>query len=153
MGGPGSGRWGAHWKKVTVEDSLVLDVPNVKEEGGGDLAVLLSYSKGGENIHYRVSLTSVTLPSGGRRWYFRCPIVVQGRPCDRRTMKLYLPPGGLVFGCRDCHGLTYTSSQEAHRWDHLFAGIAASIAPQAIKRALEERYSKGLAGRMKGRAT
>lgn len=175
MGGYGSGRWGCHLKKVTVEDALVLDVKTFKEalshgpgrggvltwsrggkassalsfsveEGDGGLAVRLSYSKGGEETHYRVSLGGVTLPSGGRRWYFRCPIVAQGGPCDRRTMKLYLPPGGLVFGCRECHGLTYTSSQEAHRFDRLFAGIAASIGqgytPQAVKKAMEERYSK-----------
>ena len=119
------------------------------EDVDGDLAVRLSYSRGrGETarpVDYLVPVVATTPHFGGRRWYFRCPIVVNGRMCRRRTMKLYLPPGGLVFGCRKCHDLTYTSSQESHRFDRLFAGIAASTGytPQAIKKGLEERYSKG----------
>jgi hypothetical protein len=37
---------------------------------------------------------------------------VNGRPCQRRVGKLYLPPGGRYYGCRHCHALTYTSCQE-----------------------------------------
>jgi hypothetical protein len=33
-------------------------------------------------------------------------------PCDRRVAKLYLPPGGRYFGCRECYRLTYRSAQE-----------------------------------------
>ena len=29
-----------------------------------------------------------------------------------RVAKLYLPPGGLYFGCRQCYRLTYRSAQE-----------------------------------------
>lgn len=36
----------------------------------------------------------------GVRWYFLCR-------CGRRCNTLYLPPGGKVFSCRNCHNLTY----------------------------------------------
>jgi len=37
---------------------------------------------------------------------------------------LYLPNGALYFGCRQCYNLTYESSNESHRYDHLFRHIA-----------------------------
>ena len=43
----------------------------------------------------------------GDRWWFRCPFRKDGRPCGRRTVKLFLPPGRSRFGCRFCHDLTY----------------------------------------------
>jgi hypothetical protein len=68
-----------------------------------------------------------TTPSavGGRRWWFTCPLIVNGRVCGRRVGKLYLPPGARYFGCRHCHDLTYTSCQESHRYDRLFGRLAA----------------------------
>lgn len=59
-----------------------------------------------------VLLSPTRPPFGGLRWWFTCPLVVNGRPCGRRAGKLYLPPGGLYFGCRVCHRLTYRSAQE-----------------------------------------
>ena len=59
---------------------------------------------------YRIPL-AVTRPHfGGQRWWFRCPLVVNDRPCLRRARKLYLRRG--YFGCRRCHDLTYESAQE-----------------------------------------
>jgi len=37
------------------------------------------------------------------------------RPCRRRVAKLYVPPGGHLFGCRHCYDLTYKSSQESDK--------------------------------------
>ncbi|MCI0625457.1 MAG: hypothetical protein L0387_28065 [Acidobacteria bacterium] len=48
---------------------------------------------------------------GGVRWWFRCPLVIKGKPCRRRVGKLYLPYGRSLFGCRHCHQLTYQSVQ------------------------------------------
>jgi hypothetical protein len=63
-------------------------------------------------LDYKVSL-AVTRPRfGGLRWWFLCPLIVNGRACGRRVGKLYLPPGGRHVGCRRCHRLTYTSCQQ-----------------------------------------
>jgi hypothetical protein len=41
--------------------------------------------------------------------------------------KLYLPPGGSYYGCRHCHRLTYTSSQESGKYNGLFWRIAGEM--------------------------
>jgi hypothetical protein len=64
-----------------------------------------------ESLDYRVVLTTTRPRYGGLRWWFICPLIVGGRPCERRVGKLYLPPGARYFGCRHCHELTYTSAQ------------------------------------------
>jgi len=51
------------------------------------------------------------------RWWFICPLIVNGRPCRRRVAKLY--GNGRYFGCRTCKGLVYRSSQEAHQGERV----------------------------------
>src|SRR5581483_9031076 len=77
-----------------------------------------------EQLRYAVGLQRTALHRGGLRWWFTCPLAVDHIPCGRRVGKLYLPPGGRYFGCRQCHRLTYTSSQEAHKGDSLFRLMA-----------------------------
>ncbi len=62
------------------------------------------------------------------RWWFACPLVVNGRACGRRVRMLYLPPNGRYFGCRGCHDLTYRSCQESHQYDRLTARIDKRLA-------------------------
>ncbi len=70
--------------------------------------------RGGEPVDYDYKiLLASTIPNyGGRRWWFVCPLVKGGRSCYRRCGKLYLPPGGRYYGCRQCYELTYASAQE-----------------------------------------
>ena len=63
-----------------------------------------------ESLDYRVQLQTTRPYFGGLRWWFTCPLVVNGRACRRRVRKLYLK--GSYFGCRICHDLTYRSAQE-----------------------------------------
>ena len=49
---------------------------------------------------------------GGDRWWFLCPLIKNGRICDKRVGRLYLPPNASNFGCRDCYDLTYTTVQK-----------------------------------------
>jgi hypothetical protein len=93
-----------------------------------------------ESAAYRVGLTTTRPHFGGRRWWFVCPLGVDGRPCGRRVGKLYLPPAGRYFGCRHCHGLTYTSCQDRRRFDSLYrrlareAGVDVAAARRALRR-------------------
>jgi hypothetical protein len=93
----------------------------------------------GEQIDYRVRLTTTPLPWGGVRWWFICPLVANGRSCERRCGKLYLPSGGRYYGCRRCYDLTYTSCQESHQFDRLYRMIAAKTGthPALVKKALK----------------
>ncbi len=103
-----------------------------------------------EQIEEPIELTWTPCRFGGRRWWFRCPLIRNGQLCGRRVAKLYLPPGGRYFGCRHCYDLTYTSAQEAHKYDRLFAHVAGELGtdwtPAMVKRALEGR-AKWRAGR------
>ena len=71
----------------------------------------------GEKIgsHYKIPLQTTRPHFGDYRWWLTCPLVVSGRPCLRGVQKLYIPPGELYFGCRQCYGLTYRSCQESDK--------------------------------------
>ena len=64
-----------------------------------------------ESIDYPARLSATPCHFRGKRWWFICPLVKNGIPCNRRVLKLYLG-GGKYFGCRYCYNLTYTSCQE-----------------------------------------
>jgi hypothetical protein len=102
-----------------------------------------------ESMNYRVELETTALPWGGVRWWFRCPLSVNGLPCGRRVSKLHLPPGGKYFGCRHCHGLTYESSQESHRYDSVFAMLGAEMGLSG--RAVRDVFAGLEKGKKRGR--
>jgi hypothetical protein len=66
-----------------------------------------------ESVSYSVKMTAEPCRFGGLRWWFLCPLIVNGRPCTCRADTLYLPPGARYFGCRHCSGLTYTCRQRS----------------------------------------
>ncbi|MEM8556793.1 MAG: hypothetical protein AAGG50_03015 [Bacteroidota bacterium] len=92
-----------------------------------------------EVIDYEVRLARTPLHFGGHRVWFVCPLLKNGRACGRRCGKLYLPPGARYFGCRNCHDLTYRSSQTAHEFDGLYRRLAIMMecSPEEVKAALE----------------
>jgi hypothetical protein len=76
----------------------------------------------GPYVRYMVDLVTTGLHFGGLRWWFRCPLVGLSGPCGRRVQKLHYY--GSCFGCRQCHRLTYTSCQRAHRAERLIGRVA-----------------------------
>jgi hypothetical protein len=64
-----------------------------------------------KRYNYLVDLDSTPCYFGGVRWWFICPLIVNGAACRRRSRILYLPPGATYFGCRECHQLSYDSRQ------------------------------------------
>lgn len=58
---------------------------------------------------YRVRLTKTKCNIAGWRYWFLCPLIIEGKKCDRRASVLYLPPDSEYFGCRHCHDLIYQS--------------------------------------------
>jgi hypothetical protein len=88
--------------------------------GEDGLTMRLHYTRTGrngdkENLNYSIVLQTTRPNYGGRRYWFTCPLTVNGWPCCRRVAKLYLPPGGKYFGCRHCYNLTYKSSQQSDK--------------------------------------
>jgi hypothetical protein len=69
------------------------------------------FSKEETHLGYKVDLVSTPCNYGGKRWWFICPLVINGKACNRRVGVLYLG-GGKYFGCRHCYNLTYRSCKE-----------------------------------------
>ncbi len=108
-----------------VADGARLAMGGIRWNRGGEVVSSIGYTitardgvpvvrlqytitRDGTKLDYPV-LTSSTVPNyGGRRWWWLCPLV----GCGRRCGKLYLPPGGRYYGCRQCYRLTYESAQE-----------------------------------------
>jgi len=79
---------------------------------GPHVRLAYSFTQTGEHLDYRVELVPTWPHFGGPRWWFTCPATVEGRACRRRVRKLYLPPGGKYYACRQCWQLSYTSQRE-----------------------------------------
>jgi len=112
-------------------------------EKTGSIGIIVSTGKGSEYIRfqyvqidqetkeatrmgYKVQLTSTQTPASHNiKWWFICPQVVNGHACGKRVGSLYLEEKH--FGCRHCYNLTYTSSQESHKFDRLFWDIGFTI--------------------------
>jgi len=67
------------------------------------------------DLDYTIELVTTPCNFGGVRYWFICPLFVNGRHCGRRIGKLYLPPGATYFGCRHCHNLTYQCQKEHNK--------------------------------------
>jgi len=97
------------------------------QDGDAGLLLQLTYRIGATNdVRLPIRLRATKAPFGGRRWWFICPLIVNGECCTRRVAKLYLR--GRYFGCRICHELTYRSCQEAHQIDRIFARVGGGPA-------------------------
>ncbi|MHC4269878.1 MAG: hypothetical protein ACYSWS_04665 [Planctomycetota bacterium] len=70
----------------------------------------------------KVRFVSTPCYYGGQRWWFICPLVVNGEVCGRRVGVLYLG-GGEYFGCRHCYDLTYLCQKESGKYDSLYEGM------------------------------
>ena len=153
MGGMGSGNW-YRWqgKKPTVEESLVVSMRDLRKglytgaagtftwtwasgnkssigyfvTGSNDAPIVMLHYRWRDTEVVRIPVRVEATPTqfNGRRWWFICPLIVRGIPCNRRVEKLYLAPGAKYFGCRQCHDLTYRSCQEAHQTERLFRGLS-----------------------------
>ena len=155
MGGWGSGRCRRGGKKATAEESLVLGIGGfhgrlcphagtVTWTRNGTVTASVGYFVTSNDdrpiltLHYRQRETDVRIPIrlqptypafGGQRWWFTCPLIVNGVVCNRRVGKLYLPPGTRYFGCRTCHRLAYLTSQSAHQFERF--AVRLGFPPEA----------------------
>ena len=86
------------------------------------------------HVLYAIPLATTSVHRGGTRWWLCCPLVGNGEVCHRRVEKLYLPPNGRYFGCRQCYNLTYRSCQESHKYDTL--AKQTGLTPAQVRQAL-----------------
>jgi len=97
---------------------------------------------------YKVALTTTQCNFSGKRYWFICPLSVNGVYCGRRTGTLYLASGGNYFGCRLCYNLSYESRNEPR------LGRPGGIGyPIKAERLYEELYKKTKRWTYKGKPT
>ncbi len=170
MGGFGSGRGEWDEKKNTVEECFALDVNwlarygNLDDgrhalatvwrcgspAGSVDCEVLdmdghcgylqLRYTRHGHDVVLGIQLVTTTPHLGGVRWWFLCPHRADGEQCGGRVAKLYSPPNGLYFGCRQCYDLTYQSCQMSRKDDGWMGRFQRD--PDLMTRIAEQRRSR-----------
>jgi hypothetical protein len=101
-----------YWtNSITGKETGIIDmIISITE---AEKFVRLNYKGGNINYDYKVSLTTTPCNFGGIRYWFICPLAINGVSCGRRVAKLYKTPDSNYFGCRHCHNLTYESKNES----------------------------------------
>ena len=89
-------------------------------------------------VDYKVDLTTTGTPWGALRWWFRCPLTKNGKPCGRRVQKLYIISGCNWYGCRHCLNLTYTSCQESGKYDAVIRAIGWTKGIKQLEKYLKD---------------
>jgi hypothetical protein len=119
-----------------------------RDEMGAPVAVTMSYTitpRGGEpkDYRYRVDIVSRVTAADIRQRFSRCPLARSATPRDRLVRTIYLPPGGVYFGCRHCYGLVYAKCQEHDkRFDYLAALMRGDLqAALRFQPAYERRFA------------
>jgi hypothetical protein len=97
---------------------------------------------------YKISLTTTRCNFGSKRYWFICPLSVNGIYCGRRVGTLYLAPGGKYFGCRHCCNLSYESRNEPR-----LARLGGIGYPIKAERLYEELYKQTKRWTWRGRTT
>ena len=141
MGSYGSGRWGYHSKKDTVEECRSLDIAEFRRKGflrpgqvfngqctwrdyAGSETASIGYTTTGDAMRLDYTIRwrdrepeaiNYEVPVVWTSCHFggeRPWFICPERRCGRRVAKLYLPPGGAKYYlCRHCHDLSYESRQ------------------------------------------
>jgi hypothetical protein len=122
-----TGSWAWFRDKARTKQTSAISYEINTRDAPPWLRLIYIFTATKDALDYRIRLVTTRPRFGGLRWWFICPLVVNGRACGRRVGKLYLPPSGRYFGCRHCHKLTYTSCQESRKYDGLFRHMAAEM--------------------------
>jgi hypothetical protein len=97
---------------------------------------------------YKIALTTTQCNFSGKRYWFICPLSVNGIYCGRRVGTLFIAPSGNYFGCRHCYNLSYESRNECRLGRFGQWGYALKA-----ERQYEELYKKIKRWTHKGRPT
>lgn len=67
-----------------------------------------------ESMDYKIMLTTTPCNYGGKRYWFVCPLIKNGRYCGKRVGVVYSV--GKWFGCRYCGEIAYQSQFEGGKF-------------------------------------
>lgn len=106
---PGLLRGALQWGEGESQSSVAYTAKI--EDRHGTLRLTYRFPAEQKDFDYTVQLSTSDCAFGGFRWWFHCPLTKGGYRCVRRCRRLYL--SGHYFGCRQCHELTYRSTQQS----------------------------------------
>ena len=173
MGGYGSGRWGSHVRRRTVEECYHLDASKWQRQGilrsNGHWGGVVRYGAG-DTLH-ELEWEVRTSESGGAMGVeaygpdeagrlYTINLVAQPRHfgalqwyfgcpnthCGRMVRKLYRPPARPYFACRQCYRLSYRSSNESHVYDKWLDLVIAEMGIPGFTRSDAKRLLKEVYG-------
>lgn len=103
------------WRSVLTGNAKSISI--LPRLDGERSYALLQYTKTQPDgmrmeFEYPVNLVKTPCFFGGHRFWFACPLLRDGLPCEKRVGVLYM--GERYFGCRECLDLAYESQQETH---------------------------------------
>lgn len=134
----------SHGESVKSSISIVGEVINES-----DPHIKLNYTYTNPQISkktdfdYKIQITTTPCNYGGKRYWFICPLVIQGKACGRRVGVIYL--GGKHFGCRHCYDLSYSSKNENVRskYHPLFGYLTLDTKMEKLEEQIKRRYYRG----------
>lgn len=96
-----------------------------------------------KDFDYKVPLVTTPCNFGGKRYWFKCCLRVNGIYCGRRVGVLY--KGGDYFGCRHCYRLTYSCRNQPKRWlkKYPFNVLTLGIKSDKIREKIKREYYAG----------
>ena len=110
--------WNNNW--ADKRSSIHLVVYSSQNDKYANLSYTQTDNSGDERyFDYNVKIVTTPCYFGGYRYWFICPLTVNGQVCGRRVAKLY--KAGNYFGCRHCQGLTYSSKNINRHSQHYHA--------------------------------
>ena len=133
------------WKNRLGEETESIGIEaNIDRRLTGQNYIKLTYTQTDgstdrkTDLDYKIKLDATPCYFGGYRYWFVCPLEVNGKYCGRRVQKLYLPSRSIYFGCRHCYNLTYESCKEHDKRMDLLM----KLPPDRIKEMMESGDSK-----------
>ncbi len=106
--------------------------------GSNDDNIILHYTQTNrstgekEDMNYVIKLTTTPCNYGGKRYWFICPLIKNGKRCGRRVGVLFNI--GKWFGCRHCGDIAYSSQMQGGKFRYSICQPDVDRAEKDIKR-------------------
>jgi hypothetical protein len=138
---------GIKWNSGAGNESSIGFIVSTGD-GENDNYIRFQYTQTENNgekkeFNYEVKLTTTPCNYGGARYWFICPLVVNGQRCGRCVGVLY--KGGDYFGCRHCYDLTYSSKKHNRKYKNysLFHALDLMTKSELIQRKMKRGFYAG----------